>query len=478
MTQEYLWFLIQETLAFNLMEPRCPRPERVQVVSATGEPIPVMGWYKNSSLPFTSGSMHFDCSCYRRNRHSSSTWAGSALHKNTSTSHNSPGTGERRCRRHAKAHCGNYVKEKGQDLQLGNKWRSISGCHRWLFDKADTHYDMTQSWTQPFLPFLDNTKSRYKHHQTIPPLPGTYSNSTNTRNRYTMLQMVRKKSVAIEWLLLCLSARNLSPLDGSCCVCPQEIWRHSAAHWLSWTEQEDSEDFVPSILPRWSAWSNSGCTVLSTKYLQNGWVLATLSHPAVRAKTAFSLIQARESPSFAACLLLLGTYHLMNKFCHELPFVTVYCDDIRIHSTTVTQHEEHLCFVFHHTCEEALHWVVPVCLPWMHLSPRHGTWSSDLCSTGCAHSRNVSDLCSFHRLALHYRRYILRFAEIAVLLHHLTGKEAATMNWPGHKFCPSRILHIFKWTQVPWESMQFESRMTVSLPMQAGHFPRQNATIV
>lgn len=145
MTQEYLWFLIQETLAFNLMEPRCSRPERVQVVSATGEPIPVMGWYKNSSLPFTSGSMHFDCSCYRRNRHSSSTWAGSAHHKNTSTSHNSPGTGERRCRRHAKAHCGNYVKEKGQDLQLGNKWRSISGCHRWLFDKADTHYDMTQS---------------------------------------------------------------------------------------------------------------------------------------------------------------------------------------------------------------------------------------------------------------------------------------------------------------------------------------------
>lgn len=46
MTQEYLWFLIQETLAFNLMEPRCPRPERVQVVSATGEPIPVRGWYK------------------------------------------------------------------------------------------------------------------------------------------------------------------------------------------------------------------------------------------------------------------------------------------------------------------------------------------------------------------------------------------------------------------------------------------------
>ena len=378
MTQEYLWFLIQETLAFNLMEPRCPRPERVQVVSATGEPIRVMGWYKNSSLPFTSGSMHFDCSCYRRNRHSSSTWAGSALHKNTSASHNSPGTGERQCRRHAKAHCENYVKEKGQDLHLGNKWRSISGCHRWLFDKADTHYDMTQSWTQPFLPFLDNTKSCYKHHQTIPPLPGTYSNSTNTRNRYTMLQMeeicrhwmapavfIRKKSVALGWLLLCLSTRNLETFSCALII-------------VNWTRGQ---------------------------------------------KIAYLLSCPDE--------------------VHELPFVTVYCDDIRIHSTTVTQHEEHLRFVFHHTCEEALHWVVPFCLPWMHLSPRHGTWSSDLCSTGCAHSRNVSDLCSFHRLALHYHRYILRFAEIAVLLHHLTGKEAATMNWPGHKFLPfQNITHL------------------------------------
>ena len=53
---------------------------------------------------------------------------------------------------------------------------------------------------------------------------------------------------------------------------------------------------------------------------------------------------------------------------------------------------------------------------------------SDLCSKRWAHSRNVSDLCSFHTQALHCRRYILGFAEIAVLLHHLTGKGAATMN--------------------------------------------------
>lgn len=164
--------------------------------------------------------------------------------------------------------------------------------------------------------------------------------------------------------------------------------------------------------PRWSAWSNGRCTdFLHWACRMAGyWQLPVMQQSR---QTAFSPIRNLAVSQHAFCLQV--PYHLMNKVCHGLPFVTVYCDDIRIHSTTVTQCEEHLLFVFHHTWEEALHWVAPCCLPWTHLSLRHGTWSSDLCCKGVAHSRSVSDLCSFHRLALHYRRYILGFAEIAEL---------------------------------------------------------------
>lgn len=102
----------------------------------------------NSCLPPSSGSTHFDRSCHLRNRHFSSTCAGSALYKNTSASHNSPGTGEGQCRRHTKAHPGNYEKDNAKVCTLWtNREVSVDAIDDWFNCLArPTHI---RTWLNP-----------------------------------------------------------------------------------------------------------------------------------------------------------------------------------------------------------------------------------------------------------------------------------------------------------------------------------------
>jgi len=94
----------------------------------------------------------------------------------------------------------------------------------------------------------------------------------------------------------------------------------------------------------------AGSTVFSTLDLRIGyWQLPVYKEDQV--KTAFcpgpglGLFQFCRMP-----FRLSGTpasfQHLMDKICHELPFVTTYLDDVLIHSHTMKEHKEHLQLLF------------------------------------------------------------------------------------------------------------------------------------
>ena len=74
-------------------------------------------------------------------------------------------------------------------------------------------------------------------------------------------------------------------------------------------------------------------------------------HKQDQVKTAFcsgpgvGLFQFHRMP-FGLSRAHASFQRLMDKICHELPFVTTYLDDVLIHSHTVEEHKEHLQLLF------------------------------------------------------------------------------------------------------------------------------------
>ena len=186
----------------------------------------------------------------------------------------------------------------------------------------------------------------------------------------------------------------------------------------------------------------AGSSVFSTLDLQSGyWQLPI--HPDDQAKTAFSpgpgmgLFEFTRMP-FGLCGAPSSFQRLMDKVCRGLPFVTTYLDDVLIHSATPQQHQHHLREVFQRLRTAGLTLRGSKCCLGMsevvylgHVFSADGmTPDGQKVATvrDWDTPSTVSDLKSFLGLASYYRRYMHDFATIAAPLHHLTQK-AVPFNW-------------------------------------------------
>ena len=186
----------------------------------------------------------------------------------------------------------------------------------------------------------------------------------------------------------------------------------------------------------------AGSTMFSTLDLRSGYWQVPVS-PGDQEKTAFcpgpgmGLFQFRRMP-FGLTGAPSTFQRLMDKVLRGLPFVTIYLDDILVHSATDQKHCQHLQEVF--TCITAAELTLRgrKC----HIGMTSVSYLGHVFSeTGMAPDPNkvqaVQDwpvptdskaVRQFLGFASYYRRYILRFADIAAALHALT-KKGASFTW-------------------------------------------------
>ena len=179
-----------------------------------------------------------------------------------------------------------------------------------------------------------------------------------------------------------------------------------------------------------------GSTVFSTLDLRSGyWQLPV--HANDQPKTAFC-----PGPGFGLfqfCRMPFGLsgapssfQRLMNTICSDLPFVTTYLDDLLVHSKTTNEHVKHLALLFQRMSTAGLTFRGSKC----HIGLSSVTYLGHVFSSGgmspdpekvsairsWATPTDVSSLRSFLGLASYYRRYIHQFANIAAPLYNLTNK--------------------------------------------------------
>ena len=128
-----------------------------------------------------------------------------------------------------------------------------------------------------------------------------------------------------------------------------------------------------------------------------------------------------------------STKHLpMDKVLRGLPFVTIYLDDILVHSETDEKHCQHLQEVFTRLTAAGLSlrgrkWHIGMtAVPYLgHIFSETGM-APDPQKVQAVHDwpapADSTAVCQFLGLASYYRRYILQFADIAAPLHTLTKK--------------------------------------------------------
>ena len=133
-----------------------------------------------------------------------------------------------------------------------------------------------------------------------------------------------------------------------------------------------------------------------------------------------------DAPSFFQCV--------MDKTLQGLPFVTIYLDDILVHSESVETHAQHLRIVFQHIRDAGLtlrgskyHLGLSSVYYLGHVFSAKGM-SADPSKvqdiTDWPVPTNATEVRQFLGLVSYYRRYILNFANIAAPLH-LTQKDAS-----------------------------------------------------
>ena len=207
--------------------------------------------------------------------------------------------------------------------------------------------------------------------------------------------------------------------------------------------KKTQKDTYPLPLPDEVQDKLANSSIFSTLDLQCGyWQLPV--HPDDRYKTAFcpgpgmGLFQFKCMP-FGLTGAPSSFQRLMNQLFRELPFVTVYIDDILIHSANKEQHIQHLHHVFKVLSEANLftlrgskcHLAMPKVSYLGHVFSATGM-SPDPQKVAAVKEwlppTNAEEVRKFLGLASYYRRYILGFSHIAKPLHTLTQKQVS-FNW-------------------------------------------------
>ena len=195
---------------------------------------------------------------------------------------------------------------------------------------------------------------------------------------------------------------------------------------------------LPDEVQDWLA----GSSIFSTLDLQSGyWQLPV--NPADKEKTAFcpgpgmGLFQFLRMP-FGLSRAPSSFQRFMDKIFQGLSYVTIYLDDILVHSPDKETRKAHLLEVFNRLATAG----VTLCGKKCRIGMSSVTYLGHVFSAqGMAPDpnklqavqewpapRNVTDVRQFLGLASYYRRYIPHFAHIAGPLHALTQKNT-TFDW-------------------------------------------------
>jgi len=225
-----------------------------------------------------------------------------------------------------------------------------------------------------------------------------------------------------------------------------------------------TKDSYPLPLPDEVQDRLAGSIIFSTLDLHSGyWQLPV--NPADREKTAFCPGPGMGLYEF--CRMPFGLtgapssfQRLIDKTLQGLPFVTIYLDDILVHSDSVETHAQHLKVVFQRIRDAGLTLRGSKCHIRLssvrylgHVFSAKGM-SADPSKvqdiTDWPVPTNATEVRQFLGLASYYRRYILNFSNIAAPLHFLTQKDV-----------------LFKWDSKCEETFQALKAHLVQAPVLA-----------